>query len=292
MSSSAPENIFVEIQRDIIGDKVSLSAVLRKARLVAKKLKLSEFEAWLTLEMDGYAEKSGSEYPSYRKVPGSPNFFNPFHGWCPIMIKDETAYELYHTVLLSSPIEELEKLSKEEDVLTFTYPHRLTSLLSKSIDHQFRISALVNPHALSAPVNKVKDTVLEWAIDLEQAGVKGVNLSFSSEDRVEAKTITQNVYAQNIGNLGDVAGNSLVGNAITADNFSAGDIHKHANAIREAVPGLPENIQPSVVEKLAKLELEPQNAETIFSSIRSICEGVTSNIAAQGIVQFINSILG
>ena len=46
--------IVLELQREALDETVSTESLLRKAYLVAKKLKLEEFEDWLSQEQNGY----------------------------------------------------------------------------------------------------------------------------------------------------------------------------------------------------------------------------------------------
>src|SRR3954466_9502871 len=89
-----------EIQRDALEEALSASALMRKARLAANKLGLSEFQQWISNESDGYQGTLCSNLPRYRHIGVSPKFFNPYRGWCPIIIEDQQIYDLCHTGFL------------------------------------------------------------------------------------------------------------------------------------------------------------------------------------------------
>ncbi len=106
--SKLNNSIVREIQSEILSDDVRVANIVRKARLAARKLDLKDFEKWLIKESDGYKGIPVDEMPDYRKIGAIPRFFNPYRGWCPIIVEDEKIYELCHTTFLYQPIEELE----------------------------------------------------------------------------------------------------------------------------------------------------------------------------------------
>ena len=48
------EGIVYELEREALDENVSVESLLRKAYLVARKLKLSDFEEWINNEQNGY----------------------------------------------------------------------------------------------------------------------------------------------------------------------------------------------------------------------------------------------
>ncbi len=56
-----------EIQSDILNHEVPVSAVLRKAKVLAAHLESEELQEWASLELDGYREIS--DLPDYRVLP-------------------------------------------------------------------------------------------------------------------------------------------------------------------------------------------------------------------------------
>lgn len=58
--------IVIELQREAMDENISIESLLRKAYLVARKLKLKEFEEWINKEQNGYSK----EVPNYRNVAG------------------------------------------------------------------------------------------------------------------------------------------------------------------------------------------------------------------------------
>ncbi|KIZ33077.1 MULTISPECIES: hypothetical protein [Rhodopseudomonas] len=290
-------SIVREIQSDLLADSTVLSNVLRKARLAARKLDLAKFEKWIASESDGYKNTTWNDLPKYRTIGAIPRFFNPYRGWCPIIIEDPQLYELCHRIPLFQSIAELECLLGTDESLTYAYPPGITKILRDGMDIQFDIRAMVSRNQLAAPINAVKNIVLDWVVDLEKAGIIGEGLGFSTSDKKEAQTVTQNIYAQNIGNLGDVSDKSSVNNNLVNSSFTIGDIDRHVQQIRECLPALPPDARLPIEAELDKIEAsktaeDPIAARSALLNIRSICESATSNLAAQGIIALIKGLFG
>ncbi len=60
--------IVLELQKDSLDQNVRVPDLLRKALVVAKKLKITEFEKWINNELNGYSESDEipkSSFSSY-----------------------------------------------------------------------------------------------------------------------------------------------------------------------------------------------------------------------------------
>ena len=77
-------SIVLELQEEVLSPNCDIVTVLRKAHLIAVKLKLSDFDQWIQYELNGYPDKKSC--PEYRKVRGTLKYLNQYYGWCPIII--------------------------------------------------------------------------------------------------------------------------------------------------------------------------------------------------------------
>ena len=57
-------SIVIELQKEALDGDIPLSDLLRKALVVARKLKVKEFDIWVSKELEGYSDNS--EIPNYR----------------------------------------------------------------------------------------------------------------------------------------------------------------------------------------------------------------------------------
>ena len=60
--------IVLELQRNALDPNVDVVTLLRQAYLISKKLELSEFEKWVSKELNGY--EVSDEIPDYRILHG------------------------------------------------------------------------------------------------------------------------------------------------------------------------------------------------------------------------------
>ncbi|CAD6563372.1 hypothetical protein ACFQ3P_43395 [Paraburkholderia sabiae] len=62
-------SLVLELQREALNTQGSVGHLLRMAFVVARKLGVSEFERWVSSEMNGY--KDADDLPEYRLLSGS-----------------------------------------------------------------------------------------------------------------------------------------------------------------------------------------------------------------------------
>lgn len=105
-----------EIRDGVVDPKVSLSTILRKAKILAATLRNDEFRKWVDSELNGYS--GDIELPSYRKLiaPVLGNFSGPFGqsvtGYqLPVALLPENFKKMAEAVLLGNPIKEIESLA-------------------------------------------------------------------------------------------------------------------------------------------------------------------------------------
>ena len=100
-------SLVLELQRDALNRAVSTSDSLRKALVVARKLGVSEFEAWINNELSGYPEQSS--VPAYRVIHGEVNAWNPSRGWIPMVMEDAAKAERLSKRDCGQSVAELER---------------------------------------------------------------------------------------------------------------------------------------------------------------------------------------
>ena len=78
------ESLVLELQRKALSNETKVSALLRMALVVARKLDIGEFERWINLELNGYNNENDDDVPQYRKFQAQLRVWNPYHGWQPL----------------------------------------------------------------------------------------------------------------------------------------------------------------------------------------------------------------
>lgn len=187
------KGIILELQREVLDEEVDLESLLRKAYLIAKKLKLSIFEEWIKHEQNGYGE---SEIPEYRRVRGRVKGLNNRGMWIPVVLSSANAEERFATTKLPSSISQLSDLYKrnEESSVGLAFSVEENQLLIKSCGHNTQYVLEVGKDQINAIIHTVRNVILEWSIDLEQKGIIGENLSFTDREKASASQDFANVY--------------------------------------------------------------------------------------------------
>ncbi|MFI3167376.1 MAG: ABC transporter substrate-binding protein [Bacillota bacterium] len=184
-------SIVLELQQDLLKKDCDMPAALRKAHIIAYKLKLKDFDKWITSELNGYIDQKA--IPEYRKVVGDIKWFNCYHGWAPVVFhkSEELERELKeHNIDLS--IIGIEKLCKESagNQVSFKFIPKVQDMLRQATggsDEEF--SLLVGKHVLQSLMEMVKNQLLDWTLKLEEEGILGEDLMFSLDEKEKAREL-------------------------------------------------------------------------------------------------------
>jgi hypothetical protein len=216
--------IVSELQELAANGNTSISELIRKARMVATKLKLSEFNEWLGHELHGYP--SNAKVPDYRVIDGDLRARNPVNGVLMPIRFDAELTEKISRVEILQPIGTLEDLLNAEAEslqvpLTpreLQFVHRLMDDFHRSWVLPFR---LVSPTQVTTIVDGVRNRILDWALELESKGIVGNGMTFSQDEQKKAANINIGSFQ---GILGDVSHSSVSQNLemnVTRNDFDS-----------------------------------------------------------------------
>ena len=187
-------SIVLELQNEIVSSNCDVVNVLRRAHLIASKLKLTDFDKWIQYELNGYPDQESC--PEYRKIRGSLKAFNPYNGWIPTLIQDNEFEKMICERKLANSISEIISLCESsENGLISEFSGEHLALFNEMFD-----SPLPMRYALHIPTTavkdieeKVKNTILEWTLKLEAEGIVGENMTYSEKEKYCEINITQKV---------------------------------------------------------------------------------------------------
>ena len=204
-------SLILELQADAMNDSVSIQSLLRKAFTIAIKLSIEDSRQWIEAEMNGY--NSCSEVPMYRRIKGALKAINPIRGSIPVQVDDNEMEDTLSVFFFRQSIAEIEGIISKHDK-GFFIPFTGSQLKSLQdffgVEYPFHLS--FSATSLVRVVDNVRNTILQWALKLEQEGVTGEGLSFSNEE-VKKAHMSRNINIQNFqGVLGDVTNSELTQN--------------------------------------------------------------------------------
>ena len=187
-------SIVLELQEEVLSPNCDIVTVLRKAHLIAAKLKLSDFDQWIQYELNGYPDKESC--PEYRKVRGTLKYFNQYYGWYPIIIPNNEIEKLICERKMSNSISEIVSLSDSpENNLIAELSGGESAFLDKHCNMLIpqRYALHISSTAVKDIEEKVKNAILEWTLKLEEEGIVGENMMFTEKEKDCATNIPQTV---------------------------------------------------------------------------------------------------
>ena len=187
--------IVIELQREALDEKNSIESLIRKAYLVAKKLKLKEFEEWLNQEQNGYKK----EIPEYRNITGEIKAWNPYHGWIPMILSAKVADIVSRRPIPNSISSLLDVYNSSEDRVAFSVNGAMTEFFNNSTDFMpTKYAFFVSKSELYRIKSTVRNKILDWALLLEENGIVGNEMTFTDvEKQIAIDTPVINNYINN-----------------------------------------------------------------------------------------------
>jgi hypothetical protein len=300
------KSIVQQLQAEAINPDISVSNLLRKAKLVAVKLELKDFLGWVENELNGYNVKTQQELPSYRMVGGEAKAWNPFRGWMPLLFEDPQEATLFSKRGVGSPIGELEGIDKSNvrGTLFVDFSPETKRAITEAIEYATDIKFMVARNSIAGILDAVRNIVLDWSLKLEKEGILGEGLTFSQEEREKAHElhITYNIGPINkfAGVIGKMSGNAKV--EIRQINLeSEEEVQNLIEQIKRYIPLIDLDVKAKreIKDHIQKLDSEIKSGKpkqpqikSLLTSIKKILEGAVGNLVARGIIFGIDKIIG
>ncbi len=210
-------SLVLELQKEAMDDKVQVSALLRKAKVVAAKLQRTDIDEWLQKETQGYMENDST--PAYRKLPAEIQALDPAtQVWMPVDFSNAEFGRKISFLNVGIGVSEIEALLDEtignaSISLGREIPRSLlekignnSALLQRGIKPTWRISRQQIPPILDAVRNKI----LDWSLELEAQGIKGDDMMFSKEEVGKAATVIFNINNSTVGDINGLTSSNMV----------------------------------------------------------------------------------
>jgi len=196
-------------------ESTTVSALLRKALAVARKLDIGDIETWIQHELSGYPK--GTEIPNYRTLRGLVVFQHPMYGLRPVMFASSADEEKVATRQTNQSVPEMESLlaGDREGPLVMPVRAEVARRLMRDFPGSAPVYVTHDRSGLVGVLSKVKQTILEWALALEGQGVLGDGLRFTDEERkkaADAPMVINNYFQGNVtaGSIGHTGSTTQV----------------------------------------------------------------------------------
>lgn len=288
-------SIVLDLQKEILSPNCDIVNVLRKAHLIAVKLKLSDFDQCIQYELNGYTGQS--ECPEYRKLQGILKYYNQYHGWCSILVQnDELEKKICKIEIINSISEIISLCELSKDIMSEFHGKEL-DYINKLCNMPFpqRIALQVSSTAVKDIEEKVKNAILEWTLKLEEDGIVGENMMFTEIEKDCATNIPQtaNNYYGPTSVINSTSGNAQIvsGNGNTV-SFTYDKVKDVVDEVEKSInaSNLAQNDMETITELLSdiKLKIEEKKSHAILKAalvgLKDFLINVGACVAA-GIIQ-------
>ena len=189
------------LQKAVADGNQPLTPLLRRAKLIAAKLKVPDVEKWVDKELRGYA--TNGELAAYRRVRSLRlEMFHPHYGW-------RLIGNMSLTIPVRQPISEVENLSRGETATmnvskNFPVDDGMGGGLFRSCPQRLVITG----SEYKCIVEAVTDELLQWTVELEKRGIKGENMNFDEKEKQSAGNMVFNIGSVQ-GNVGNVTNSQV-----------------------------------------------------------------------------------
>jgi hypothetical protein len=182
--------IVIELQNEALNQNSDVLSLLRKALLVSRKLKLTDFESWVNNELNGY--KNGNSIPDYREVRGVLKAYNPYNGWIPVILPDDKLEKQLCCKKIPDSIPSIQNLLTSDNTeCVINMPAGINSLLNKNAPFDTQYILKIPMNAISNIIEQVKNKILDWSLILEENRILGEELRFTEEEKNIARSAPQ-----------------------------------------------------------------------------------------------------
>ncbi len=206
-----------EIQAGALDREMPVIDLLRRVKLAAAKLKLSDTQEWVERELYGYADVEDTEIPAYRVASDSLMHFTPYHGTRPAH-GDPVSIAAISLHWFREPVGALESLlTLSGDRVVVSINIDVAKMLAAN-GFNGNYSIHFSKNVVVSIADAVRNLILDWAIKLEAEGILGEGVSFTMEEKERAAQTASNIQINNYG------------------HFHQGDTHGHQN--RTTVNGM------------------------------------------------------
>jgi AbiTii len=165
---------------------VSTGDLLRRALVAARRLDAPELVDWIDAELNGY---KGREIPDYRIIRGQIMVMNPVRGLIPFRVRNAEAFELLSRHPEMQSIPELEELGRSDGELGRYFPPAVEQRIMQGMQLPMRPRLCFSTVQVKGIVEKVRNRILEWALDLEGRGVLGEGMTFTQQEKQTVQEI-------------------------------------------------------------------------------------------------------
>lgn len=261
-------SLVLELQAMAQDGKTDVVELVRRALVVATKLKLSEFASWLNLELAGYPTEAS--VPPYRRVPSVLVSHSRFHGTHPVQWPDPghwvgEASNLYNHFAEAPLWQSVGTLSA---LLSGSSKSLQVPLNPAELDFvrngtgrppAVEFSRQLPSSSVHGALHAVRNEILRWSLQLEESGILGEGMTFSQKEQTVAKE-SQTIHNYGLMIQGNNASAAQAQNSPNAavSAAQAGDALSRLESLHQALASASPELAPLVKDLASALRADKE----------------------------------
>ena len=200
---SSTNGLVTQLQREVANSRIPLADILRKAQILASRLRIREFKRWVDAELKGYGDDD--DLPVYRKLHCDcvGTYSAPFgmvrnNIPIPVTVLPDNLRELATSIKMLHGVKEIEMLADtpEVDSLQSTWPPEYVAIARKHVrtEPPWRLALVyrcIPAYRMAGIVDQVRNRLLDFLLKLEQLDTEMLNMD----------SLTQNLPSERIRNI-------------------------------------------------------------------------------------------
>jgi hypothetical protein len=285
-------SIVLELQKDALNKDILVSDLLRKGLVIARKLKLQEFESWINNELNGYDKNVN--IPEYRTVQGEVKALNPYRGYIPVIFETSEQEKIYSKRKCGQSVAELGSLIKnqgKDQLLQMPFSADIQRSLTNGSGMDFPVTLVLSSSRIVGILDSVRTIILNWTLKLEENGVFGEGFSFSTQEKEKASREPQSInnFFGPISNSQIQVGNRDSVQIAASTSLDLKKVQDFLILLKESIDKLSVGVEEkkeidsdikSVEAQLSSPKPKPSMIKEGLSSIRKILEGAGGKLVA------------
>jgi len=284
-------SLVLELQKAASESGLPVADLLRKALVVARKLKVEDFAKWIELELEGYP--NGEDLPDHRKVRGMCGFSKDGGGVSGVAFPTAALEAQFCYRHVGGTIAQIEVDAESIGGGKLAYNVKDSQHLKEVLGTEFAPMLHVTEGAVRGILDSVRTAVLKWALQLEADGILGEGMTFSDaeKEKAAATTYTVNIHTASGVQIQQGSNHSSQEQTLGPD---VAELAELVEALRSIVAdtNVPEAGRRTLAIDVGKIEVELKKAmpdqEIIgkaLKSVRSVLEQAVGSLLAAGVLQ-------
>ncbi|MDO7934625.1 hypothetical protein Q6A26_21840 [Xanthomonas euvesicatoria pv. eucalypti] len=275
-----------EIIRIAVDRNSSVADLLRMALVASSKLKTTHMREWLEHELNGYP--SYDDVPDYRRLKGTVKVKNPYRGWQVLYGIPDSIDEVVSVRATPEGVAEVASWIEDgNSVIGFSLGN-FSEILMEHLPFKMESCLHVPRGSLVAVLDRVRSSILQWALELQENNVVGEDFSFTPTERAAANSVNITNHIGSInnsqlqqGSTGDLTMNSTVDLAALIELLK--ELKSDPSGIEsDSVPELVAEIDTVIAQSQSPKPKSSILRESL-ASVRKIAESATGGVVAANV---------